>query len=530
MRNEYSWSLDLNYIAHYGVAADENPPGRGSGRYPKGSGAKNGFRKITDAAVRLKKFFQKDRVNKPKEDEKLDEDELFGLVKKSLTDEFSDTEKGRMYDLLQKKYGKVTSMSDLDIEFQNARHDLAEREKSRKMGEMSNKLQDDIDANGKRTISDESLIEQWDKLDYVDRYNSLDKVSIDALETIYRNNSKDSETVGLVNEALADRFYVSDDKNAAALYKKLNQETLPGDKSEEISKQDHEAARKAALASGDRNEIMKYFNESSKDELSAAIEKANLKDSLMKSINDTNKASGESASKAADKEKSDYVKQELWSGDLNRILKVASDKSISEDELKKALNKAQQVGDLDKQLNPTNMEKLQKLADKGSSIYNTVAPIYNTLAATNNYLNPNQKMSIIPQTVDKFIEGAKNIPIQKPQTNNQPQQNQNNNQQQAQQKQNPQPAQNQPQQQAQQATPKQQQASQQVVNWLNTDVLTSPRSEKFYQSTIATLNQPIKSSSNKPIEITPSNNAYNNTSSVKWMQMTIDPSILNKKL
>ena len=96
MENNYSWALDLNYIAHYGVAADENPPGRGSGRYPKGSGAKNGFRKITDAAVRLKKFFQKDRVNKPKEDEKLDEDELFGLVKKSLTDEFSDTEESNV--------------------------------------------------------------------------------------------------------------------------------------------------------------------------------------------------------------------------------------------------------------------------------------------------------------------------------------------------------------------------------------------------------------------------------------------------
>ena len=62
--------------------------------------------------------------------------------------------KSRMYDLLQKKYGKVTSMSDLDIEFQNARHDLAEREKSRKMGELSNKIHDEKT----RTDSDD---EEW---------------------------------------------------------------------------------------------------------------------------------------------------------------------------------------------------------------------------------------------------------------------------------------------------------------------------------------------------------------------------------
>ena len=30
--------MESNELYHYGVGADDNPPGRGSGRYPKGSG------------------------------------------------------------------------------------------------------------------------------------------------------------------------------------------------------------------------------------------------------------------------------------------------------------------------------------------------------------------------------------------------------------------------------------------------------------------------------------------------------------
>ena len=40
MTNNFSWNLSCDFIAHYGKAHDENPPGRGSGRYPYGSGKK----------------------------------------------------------------------------------------------------------------------------------------------------------------------------------------------------------------------------------------------------------------------------------------------------------------------------------------------------------------------------------------------------------------------------------------------------------------------------------------------------------
>ena len=435
MENNYSWALDLNYIAHYGVAADDNPPGRGSGRYPKGSGAKNGFRKITDAAARLKKFFNKNKVDTTK----VDDDELFGLVSKSMAGKLSDQETGRMYDLLQQKYGKVSSMSDMDINFQNAVKDM----KARKGGS----------------------------------------------EVKPKEESKPKE----------------EPKEEA---QKTTEQT------EAERKAQHEAERQAALESGDRNEIMKYFNESSAGELQKAIEKANLRDQLNKSIN-------EAKPKDTTKDEwNDYVKQELWSGDLKRILAVASDKSINDDELKKAINKATQVTAADAKANPTAMEKLKNVMDKGVNAYNTIAPIYNLAAATNNYLN-NSKLPIAPQTLDKFIEGAKNITPAPVKEQPKPQASQQSNQSKEQPK---------PQTPAQpQVTPKQQQASQEVMNWLNTDILKTPKSEKFYQNTIVTLNKPV-SSVNKPIEFTPSNNAYKDSTNAKWMKMTFDPAILNKKL
>ena len=37
MQNQYYWTLTDEFIAHYGKGHDDNPPGRGSGRYPWGS-------------------------------------------------------------------------------------------------------------------------------------------------------------------------------------------------------------------------------------------------------------------------------------------------------------------------------------------------------------------------------------------------------------------------------------------------------------------------------------------------------------
>lgn len=41
MTNNFPWNLGEDYICHYGKGHDDNPPGRGSGRYGWGTGTKN---------------------------------------------------------------------------------------------------------------------------------------------------------------------------------------------------------------------------------------------------------------------------------------------------------------------------------------------------------------------------------------------------------------------------------------------------------------------------------------------------------
>jgi hypothetical protein len=56
MDNNYSWNLEDDFIAHEGRGHNDNPPGRGSGRYPWGSGAKNGKTPLGDSKTKEKKY------------------------------------------------------------------------------------------------------------------------------------------------------------------------------------------------------------------------------------------------------------------------------------------------------------------------------------------------------------------------------------------------------------------------------------------------------------------------------------------
>ena len=467
MDNNYNWVLDLDYISHYGVPHGHGPHG-GSGRYPWGSGAKNGFRKITDAAVRLKKFFQKDRVKTTKNED----DELFGLMEKRSNGTLSEKESLHLTELMNKKYGLNNAQTAEEI---NKIHEKANADfRSRKMGEMFNKIQDE------KTRAD---------------------------------SDGESKTISEIT-----RQETKQDGESKTISEMTRQET----------KQDREAARKAALDSGDRNEIAKYFNESSYVELQQALQKAELKDRLNESLAKAYKeAHPESQEKipTAEEQRKEYVKQELWSGDLNRIMSVVNDKSINPDELRRAVDKANQVQTINRQLNPTVGDKVAKAFDTTINAYDKVAPLYNVVASINNQTNRNTKMPILPVKSN----------------NNQQKQNNQQNQQQNQQKQNPQPQQTQQKQQQAnnqtQSQPQQTQATQRqqqvktIKNLLNIDTLKSPQSEKFYQDTIANIIDKPISSQSKTVEFTPkNNNGVNNPTDVKWLKMTIDPSVLNRKL
>lgn len=154
----------------------------------------------------------------------------------------------------------------------------------------------------------------------------------------------------------------------------------------EITPEQREANRKAALESGDRKQILKYFKESSNDELIRAINKAGLMDNLNKSISDS-KSKTTPSKEAAKRQKESYIQEALWSGDYARIMSVASDKSISNKDLENALDKARLTKQVNRQLNPTALDKADRVfsaLNKGLSYYNTAAPVWNIVAGVYN--------------------------------------------------------------------------------------------------------------------------------------------------
>ena len=256
MTNNYSSNLD--FIAHSGKGHDDNPPGRGSGRYPWGSGAKWSKTSRNQPSDRIKRFFgDKNRVEKS-------------------------------------------------------------------------------DAQREMNASNEVKFQQ--------RNNSV--------------NIKD--------------------------YK------LP---------ESHEADRKAAIESGDRNQILKYFSESSNDELQRAISKAGMMDSLDKSISDS-KSKTLLAEDLAKTQKEKYIKSALGSGDIKQIFSVASDPSVTNKDLVDALNKVNTMKKLDKQVNQSKVHKVIDVTDKYKSVldksldyYKTTSNIWNLIAT---YYNNSQAVKNDP--------------------------------------------------------------------------------------------------------------------------------------
>lgn len=303
MTNNYSSNID--FIAHAGRGHDDNPPGRGSGRYAWGSGAKWGkavntvkgfFKKKKPAENRVEVSQANREVNttNPNPLNKLSDDErnrLGGYLENKVSDQDD------LFNILDKAYGKHYSMSDMNVDLKNAKKDL-------------------------KSIGDD--------------------------------NSKSKEV------------------------------------SPQEPKEQHEANRKAALESGDRNQILKYFQESSNEELQRAIIKAGMMDSLNKSISDS-KPKIQSAEDLAKTQKEEYIKVALASGDKKQIFLVASDPSVTNNDLVNALNKVNTINNLNKQLNPSKFDKTIEIADKLKSVldkslgyYNTTSNVWNILAANYN--------------------------------------------------------------------------------------------------------------------------------------------------
>jgi len=211
--------------------------------------------------------------------------------------------------------------------------------------------------------------------------------------------------------------------------------------------------KKTALESGSREEILKVFQESSNEEIQRAINKAQLMDSLNKSIADARPKQPETKSpeQMAKEERADYIKEALGSGDYNRIMEVATDKSVSNQDLQNALNKMNTIQSAQEKNSASakffeNADRFKNAVDKTLGYYDTAANVWNTIAV--NYNNTADVKAGKSQPLGLLLTVPKNNNQQKQNNNNQqqnqqqgppkPQQNQNqqNNQQQVQQNQN----------------------------------------------------------------------------------------------
>ena len=203
--------------------------------------------------------------------------------------------------------------------------------------------------------------------------------------------------------------------------------------------------KKTALESGSREEILKVFQESSNEEIQRAINKAQLMDSLNKSIADAKPKQPETKSpeQMAKEERADYIKEALGSGDYNRIMDVATDKSVSNTDLQNALNKMNTIQSAQEKNSASakffeNADRFKNAIDKTLGYYDTAANVWNTIAI--NYNNTANVKAGKSQPLGLLLTVPKNNNQQKQNNqNNQqqgPQKPQQNNQQQVQQKQN----------------------------------------------------------------------------------------------
>lgn len=278
--------------------------------------------------------------------------------------------------------------------------------------------------------------------------------------------------------------------------------------------------KKTALESGSREEILKVFQESSNEEIQRAINKAQLMDSLNKSIADAKPKQPETKSpeQMAKEERADYIKEALGSGDYNRIMEVATDKSVSNQDLQNALNKMNTIQSAQEKNSASakffeNADRFKNAVDKTLGYYDTAANVWNTIAV--NYNNTADVKAGKSQPLGLLLTVPKNNNQQKQNNqnnqqqnqNNQKQQNQNNNnnnQQQVQQnqnnqkqqqnqnnqkqQQNPQPQQPVQTQQKQQtqAAPKQEtkkESNYEDMDWFTDNVVSQKARDSFYRAT-----------------------------------------------
>lgn len=307
--NHSDFSEDLldDFLQHYGVGPDDNPPGRGSGRYAKGSG---------------KDPYQHDPVMKKKKG-------LFDRLGKKLKKAFDEYEHDFHKKEVSVKHPQAAAWNDyLDKRFE---------ETYARGVEIQNRL------SSKQTTEEEDkkLLAEGEKIwtDFSNDYNEEWKK--------YRANEARKEALAKAREV-----------------RKANKEKAAAEKAE---KDKHEAEKQSAIASGDPEKISKFLSEMSNQEQRDAITRI----SQMKTLNDSARAQADARARAeaelAEKNRP-RTKAEIRQERIDNLLSSISSSANKIDKLRDAGEKFIKAYNLAAAVNNSlNPDKKLKKIDFGNN-------------------------------------------------------------------------------------------------------------------------------------------------------------------
>ena len=296
-----------DFLQHYGVGPDDNPPGRGSGRYAKGTG---------------KDPYQHDPVMK----KKMGLFDRIGQRLKKKYDEYAHDYEKKQYSV---KHPQAAAWNDyLDKRF--------EETYSRGV-EIQNRL------SSKQTTKEEDkkLLAEGEKIwtDFTNDYNEEWKK--------YRANKTRKEALAKAREV-----------------RKANKEKAAAEK---VERDKHEAEKQSAIASGDPEKISKFLSEMSNQEQRDAITRI----SQMKTLNDSARAQADARAKAeaelAEKNRP-RTKAEIRQERIDNLLSSISSSANKIDKLRDAGEKFIKAYNLAAAVNNSlNPDKKLKKIDFGNN-------------------------------------------------------------------------------------------------------------------------------------------------------------------
>lgn len=307
-----------DYLMHYGVGPDDNPPGRGSGRYPKGSGERPYQRDPEMLAKKKKGLFSGIKTALAKRKANTDAKTLVDQSEKELLSKY-------------KSWHKAASKSGSE--------DSPEAQKARKAYE------DAVTNTVKRLKPNAEDYEIHDVSAAMKKLvaDSFEKYRLEEHNRRVENLNKARETKA-ANKAKAEE--------------------------EKKTKEEREAEKAKAIASGDPEQISKWLSEMTDEEQYNAINRIRQTQDIKNQAAAQVKAREDAARAEEQRVAQQKAAEEARKKAIEEANRPKTKQEIRKEKFENFMDTSQQVIDKAKQI--------RDMAEKGIDIWNTIAAFNNT--------------------------------------------------------------------------------------------------------------------------------------------------------